>query len=348
VYLAVFRFGLFTSVPVARRNILENMADGFLVVDQAGQIIDANQQARKIFGGEPVIDEPVKAVYPAYERELRDQRNGHASHEYQRCIGDRDVVFDVQISPVSGIGGRVEAHIVRFSDITERKEREQELEATKRELERSNKKLDQFAGMVSHDLRNPLTVIKGRAQLLRPEAPDEHVEPIESNVERMEAMIEDLLTLSRAGESVDESEPISLATVVSDSGEAISSDDIELDVDVPNDVEVEADGDRLRHVFENLFRNAREHNDPPVRIRVGTLSDGTGLVSGFFIADDGVGIPESDRKAVFEHGYTTNTDGTGFGLSIVEEIVEAHGWTISVTESDAGGVRFEVQTTGQG
>jgi PAS domain S-box-containing protein len=346
VYLAVFKFGLFTSLPVARRKVLGDMADGFLVVDSQSQIIDANQQAREIFGGREVINEPIEAVYPAYEQE--QQGNSQARYEYRRRVGGRNRFFDVQISPVSGIGGRVDAHVVRFSDITERKEREQELEATKRELERSNEKLDQFAGMVSHDLRNPLNVIKIRAELLRAEAPDEHVEPIESNVERMEAMIDDLLTLSRAGESVDDPEPISLATVVADSWATVGSDDVELDVDIPSDVEIEADGDRLRHVFENLFRNASEHNDPPVAIRVGTLSSETGSISGFFIADDGTGIPETDREAVFEQGYTTNTDGTGFGLSIVEEIVEAHGWTISVTESDAGGARFEVHTTGPG
>jgi PAS domain S-box-containing protein len=346
VYLAVFRFGLFTSVPVARRKVLGDMADGFLVVDTGNQIIDANQQAREIFGGRPVIDEPIEAVYPAYEQE-RDQENSQSSHEYRRRVGDRDRFFDVQVSPVSGIGGRVDAHVVRFSDITERKERERELEATKRKLERSNEKLDQFAGMVSHDLRNPLNVIMGRAELLRAEAPDEHVEPIERNVERMETMIDDLLTLARAGESVDDPEPIPLASVVADSWAAVSSDDVKLDMDILDDEVVEADDDRLRHVFENLFRNAIEHNDSPVTIRVGTLSDEGGSVSRFYISDDGTGIPESDREKVFEHGYTTNTDGTGFGLSIVEEIVEAHGWNISVGESDAGGARFDVHTTGQ-
>jgi signal transduction histidine kinase len=187
----------------------------------------------------------------------------------------------------------------------------------------------------------------GRAELLRAEAPDEHVEPIERNVERMETMIDDLLTLARAGESVDDPEPIPLASVVADSWAAVSSDDVELDMDIPDDEVVEADDDRLRHVFENLFRNAIEHNDSPVTIRVGTLSDDGGSVSRFYISDDGTGIPESDREDVFEHGYTTNTDGTGFGLSIVEEIVEAHGWNISVGESDAGGARFDVHTTGQ-
>jgi PAS domain S-box-containing protein len=345
VYLSVFRFGLFNSVPVARRKVLGDMADGFLVVDSENRIIDANQQAREIFGGGPLISEPIDAVYPAYERTVRDQRDDPTTDEYHRRIGDRDRVFDVQISPVAGIGGRIDAHVVRFSDITERKERERELKATKRELERSNEKLDQFAGLVSHDLRNPLTVIKARAEILRGEAPEEHVAPILRNADRMETMIEDLLTLSRAGERIEDPTSISLATVVADSWAAVSSDDVELDVNISTGVSVAADADRLRHVFENLFRNAREHNDPPVTVRVGTLTDETGSISGFFVADDGTGIPASEREEVFEHGYTTNRDGTGFGLSIVEEIVEAHGWTISVGESEAGGARFEVYTT---
>jgi PAS domain S-box-containing protein len=249
-------------------------------------------------------------------------------------------IFKTTRIPFETWGTDEDAVLGYARDVTDLKEYEQELEET-------NEKLDHFAGVVSHDLRNPLNVIKGRAELLRAEAPDEHVEPIERMVERMETMIEDLLILSRAGESVTDPEPISLATVVADSWAAVSSDGLELDVDIPDDVEVAADGDRLRQTFENLFRNAGEHNDPPVTIRLGTLTDETAAVSGFFVADDGTGIPESERAEVFDQGYTTNRDGTGFGLSIVKEIVEAHGWTISVSESDTGGARFNVHMIGR-
>jgi signal transduction histidine kinase len=98
-----------------------------------------------------------------------------------------------------------------------------------------------------------------------------------------------------------------------------------------------ADPDRLQQLFENLFRNAVEHAGDDVTIRVGAL-DG----DGFYIEDDGPGIPEDKREKVFDSGFTTNRDGTGFGLAIVMEIVEAHGWQISVTEGDTGGARFEV------
>ena len=73
-------------------------------------------------------------------------------------------------------------------------------------------------------------------------------------------------------------------------------------------------------------------------VTVGALDDG------FYVEDDGQGIPEADRNRVFEEGYSTSRDGTGFGLSIVSEFAAARGWTVSVTEGDAGGARLEILT----
>lgn len=107
---------------------------------------------------------------------------------------------------------------------------------------------------------------------------------------------------------------------------------------------IQADYDRLLHIFENLFRNAVEHNDPPIAVRVGMLgqppseTDSTGLV----VEDDGSGVPADDPEQIFEQGYTTRDQGTGLGLSIVQEIAEAHGWSITVTEGEDGGVRVEI------
>jgi signal transduction histidine kinase len=93
---------------------------------------------------------------------------------------------------------------------------------------------------------------------------------------------------------------------------------------------------RKQELFENLYRNAIQHDGEAITVRVGDVDDG------FYVADTGVGIPESDLRNVFDAGYSTADDGIGFGLRIVEEIVEAHGWKISATESEQGGARFEV------
>ena len=79
-----------------------------------------------------------------------------------------------------------------------------------------------------------------------------------------------------------------------------------------------------------------EHGGEDVTVRIGEL-DG-----GFSVEDDGPGIPPEDREQIFDAGYSTTRDGTGFGLSIVQEIIEAHGWTVAVTEGADGGARFEI------
>jgi signal transduction histidine kinase len=73
-----------------------------------------------------------------------------------------------------------------------------------------------------------------------------------------------------------------------------------------------------------------------VTVTIGELDDGV------YVADDGPGIPPEEREDVFEAGYSTSGSGTGFGLSIVEQVAEAHDWTVRVTESASGGARFEI------
>jgi GAF domain-containing protein len=212
-----------------------------------------------------------------------------------------------------------------------------ELERRERErgLERENERLSKFASVVSHDLRNPLSVAQGHLQVLDAgDADDETVAEIAAALDRMEALIEDVLTLARDGEVVDDPEVVSLPAAATEAARVVDAPDITLDVprDTPS---VRADPERLRTILENLFRNSVEHGDAS-SIRV-SVDDGI-----LFVADDGTGIPVDDRESVFEHGFTTNEDGTGFGLAIVEEIADAHGWTVSLPASDTGGARFEL------
>ncbi|WP_435358254.1 PAS domain-containing protein [Haloarchaeobius sp. DFWS5] len=247
------------------------------------------------------------------------------------------------------------------------------------ELRRQNEQLEQFASVVSHDLRNPLTVASLRTELAREEHDSEHLAAIEAAHEKMESLIEDILTLARRGDAIDQTVPVSLSTVASEAWSSLDTGNAVLDV--VDDFRFEADPSRTTQLFENLFRNAVEHGAPRVSddvgdavdhsstspqqaegavehgppdeetatltVRVGSLAgDATtdGLQhqpSGFYVEDDGPGIPPEERDRVFESGYTTSSEGTGFGLAIVERIAEAHGWTNRVTESEAGGARFE-------
>ena len=204
------------------------------------------------------------------------------------------------------------------------------------ELERQNEQLGEFASVISHDLRNPLTVANGYLELASETGDDEYFTKIESAHDRMNAIIEDVLALTRQGERIAETSSVDLAAIAEDAWENVATADAELmkadDLD-----EIEADEGRLTQLFENLYRNAIDHAGEDVTVRVGQSP------TGFYVEDDGPGIPEPERETVFESGYTTGEEGTGMGLSIVETIATAHGWTVGVGEGTEDGARFEIQ-----
>ena len=204
-----------------------------------------------------------------------------------------------------------------------------ERHAQQQELRRQNERLERFASVVSHDLRNPLSVAKGRIEMID----DEHAAVVERNLDRMEAIIDDVLTLAREGRSVEETEPVDLVALLANCWENVETAAATLST--PDEVTIIADKSRCRQLLENLIRNSVEHGGEDVTVTLGELD------TGFYLEDDGPGIPEDEREEIFEAGYTTNREGTGFGLNIVSEIAEAHGWTVEATAGTDGGARFE-------
>lgn len=208
--------------------------------------------------------------------------------------------------------------------------------ARQEETMRERDRLEEFAQIVSHDLRNPHTVAVGRLELAQDECDSDHLADVETALQRMEAIIEDTLTLAREGQTVGETEPVDLADIVKECWGMVQTG--QANIEIESTMLMEADRDRLNHVFENLMRNAIEHAGPDVTIRVGRLAD----ENGFYVADDGPGIAAEVRDSLFEPGEKGGIGGSGFGLAIVNRTVEAHGWDIRVTESDTGGARFEI------
>ncbi|MFW6017824.1 MAG: GAF domain-containing protein [Halapricum sp.] len=208
-----------------------------------------------------------------------------------------------------------------------------------RELERKNERIEEFTRVVSHDLRNPLQVARSQLELLQT-AHDHDFEEIDAAMrahERIETLIDDLLALARDGERDISLEEVELDDAAERCWGTVETADASLDI--RTDRTIPADRGQLRHLLENLFHNAAEHGGD-VTVTVGDLEDG------FYVEDDGPGIPIEDRPDIFETGYSTATGGGGLGLAIVKRVVDAHGWEIDVTSGAAGGARFEI--TGEG
>ncbi|WP_299330884.1 PAS domain S-box protein [Haloplanus sp.] len=241
-------------------------------------------------------------------------------------VPEEGTVYRTVLVPVV-TDGEVTHVVGTAQDITEQKHREEQ-------LQRQNDRLEEFASVVSHDLRNPLRVANGRLELAREECESQSLDEVDRALDRMDALVGDLLTLAHEGEAVTDLEPVNLAAVAEGCWANVDTRDAMLVTDV--DQTIYADESRLKQVFENLVRNAVEHGGEEVIVTVGDLDDG------FYVEDDGPGIPGDGRDDVFDAGYTTTDEGTGFGLSIVEQVVDAHDWGICVTAGSEGGARFEI------
>jgi PAS domain S-box-containing protein len=285
------------------------------------------------------------ADQPAVIEALEQVLDGEEVSAVQQ-IEDR--FYETAYQPVVDGDDTVSGAIGVAMDITERRRRE-------RELQRQNDRLEDFVGVVSHDLKNPLSVAKGRVELAREKRESDNLDSAATALERMDELISDLLKLARDGTRVNEIRAVPLADAVDECWGTVETGGGTLVVDT--DLTIRADPGRLQHLLANLLRNAVEHGaagddapergaaadrsdaeDATVTITVGTLDGETG----FYVEDDGRGIPEAQRARIFESGYSTAEEGSGFGLAIVKEAAEAHGWTIAATEGAAGGARFEI------
>ncbi|RQH03300.1 PAS domain-containing sensor histidine kinase [Natrarchaeobius oligotrophus] len=318
------------TIPLHSTNLLT-------VLDENGIIQYESPSIERIYGfdqndlvGEQVADyfhpEDRDRIVEAFQLVVASEEYAVEAVEYRHERADGTYCWVESIASANPTPDGF--YVVNTRDISDQREREAE-------LRRKNERLLEFAKIVSHDLRNPLNVAQGSTELARTECESEHLDAIEWAHDRMEVLIDDILTLARTGNQIDDLEPVSLAALTRECWRQVMTNDATLVVETERTIR--ADPYRLQQLLENLVRNAIEHGGRRTTVTVGDLPNR----DGFYVADDGQGIPKSARNAVFETGYSTSENGAGLGLRIVEQIALTHGWDISLTESDAGGARFE-------
>jgi PAS domain S-box-containing protein len=303
------------------------------VLDPEGTILDVNHRFCEELGYEEddVIGRPIWEIDQLVDEDDVRILLGDFVHGERRK-------FEGVYRRRDGSTFPVEVHLLRLDiegqdrfmaisrDISERKQHEVG-------LEQRNQQLEEFASVVSHDLRNPLNVAQGRLKLAQEEWDSEHLEDVANALARSQDLIDDLLTLAKEGNRVSDIEPVDLGMLAENCWRNVETG--ESTITVETDSTIRADRSRLTQLLENLYRNAIEHGGDDVIVTVGDLS------GGFYVEDDGPGISADKRKDVFDVGFSTTESGTGFGLSIIEQIANAHSWEVGIAESDTGGARIE-------
>lgn len=349
------------------RELYDRAPMAYLTLDTDGTITRVNKRFEEIVGHpeEEVVGQPVLELFEPGEdgrkpaRELLDRfQSGEPVRGEELAMttaaGDTIwVTFTVRSVETPGKPEHPRT-LSMVMDITERKRAEQRLEYYAKELERSNEDLQQFAYVVSHDLQEPIRMIKSYLELLErrygeelTEEANEFIDYATDGADRMSTLIKSLLAYSRVGTQAEPFQEVDLGHVLEDvrADLAVSIDDTEARIETGELATVIADPNQIRQLVQNLVSNALKYSDkdePQIRV---SLEEGAGLQR-LIVEDDGPGVPEDERDQIFDAfhrvGARPDTSGTGMGLAICKRIAERHGGGLKVEDSELGGARFVV------
>lgn len=327
--------------------LFNSMAEGVLILDQAGRVQLVNRSLREFFGlKSEVRAQTIMEAFRLQElvelvKRLPGERVVQA-HELE-LPGVNGRWLEVNAAAVLDRDGTQHGSILVFHDLTRLKQ----LENTRQE----------FVANVSHELRTPLSLIKGFVETLLdgakndPDLADRFLRTIEKHTDRLTYLIEDLLTISRleSGQIVMNLHPVVLreeaGRVIDDLQARAAEKNVVLVNGVPAGLQARADADRLQQVLFNLVENAIKYGRTAGRVTIGGKANGDEKAE-LWVEDDGPGIPPESRERVFERFYRVDrarsreTGGTGLGLAIVKHIVQAHGGEVWVKSEVGKGATF--------
>ena len=313
-----------------------------IVLDGDGEVVRANERAETVLNlskseitnrsfNDPdweIVDEegtPIPEDALPFDR-VRESGEPVYGVEHGIRRPDGDVVWlSINAAPLRDERGEIEHVVAVLSDTTSAKRQTQTLNATINQLEG-------FGSILSHDLGNILQIAQGRLSLARETGEEEQFEAVEESVDRAMEMLDELTTAMKAGSVVEEVSTVDVGTVFDRAWSSQATENATREIE--EGIEIQADAMALQRMLENLIRNTFEHGEDTATVRVGSL-DG-----GFYVEDDGPGIPEDKREKVVEPEYTTKADGTGTGLVSIHQIALAHGWDMTIDDGTDGGARF--------
>jgi PAS domain S-box-containing protein len=346
------------------RGILDSAPDAMVITDTQGHIVLLNGETERLFGypREELLGQPIEMLVPERFRASHPQlREAYTAHPRMRSMmkgldlrglrkGGIEFPVEVMLSPVASPEGILVTAAIR--DITERKRAEEHLLKTVAELKRSNDELEQFAYVASHDLQEPLRMVSSYVQLLAKRYSGqldadahEFIAYAVDGSNRMQGLIQDLLTYSRAGAGDNELREISSETALTNALANLGATIAESGAVVTHDLlpTITTDSTQLTQVFQNLVGNAIKYRgiEAP-RVHVSATRSAVPEWT-FAVRDNGLGIePEYFEKIfiLFQRLHGREFAGTGIGLAICKKMLERLGGRIWVESQAEKGSTF--------
>ncbi|MBW1691380.1 MAG: PAS domain S-box protein [Deltaproteobacteria bacterium] len=340
-----------TRIKAFSDTVVENMPIGLLTLDREGRVTSFNQTAEAVLGrssGE-VVGKKAHEILPEQLWALIDERKSKhdiIERDVDCALGGGNIVpLEASVSSLFGDNGESLGEVLLFRDLTE-------VQELKREVERNRRlaSIGRLAAGIAHEIRNPLSSIKGFATYFREryrDVPEDQktAEIMIQEVERLNRVIGQLLEfarpmkLNKRQSNIHEVITYSLKMVqkqAQDRGIAISTNLS------PEIVDVSIDTDRISQVLLNLYLNAIEAMDQGGVLHIdSSLDEESGTVT-IVVSDTGAGIKREDLAHVFDPYFTTKQSGTGLGLAIVHRIIEAHRGEVRIESEPGTGTRVTI------
>jgi PAS domain S-box-containing protein len=339
------------------KSLVENATDFIFMIDEHERVVSLNKSAANLFRKEPseIIGNTIFDLFPEevagqFSKSLKQVfKTGRISMSESRMVaGEKEMWISTSLSPVRGHKGEVVTVMGIARNITERKRMEQELAANSMKLEQANQAKSEFLASMSHELRTPLNAIIGFSELMLDRVPGEvnekqreFLSDILNSGLHLLSLINDILDLSKI-----EARKMELKLESLDLAEAMLDEnkhklEIILEDRLPP---VRADKDRLRQIFFNLLSNAIKFTPPGGELRI--EANKLGGSCQINVIDNGIGIKESDQERLFQPFVQAEalpgkkTEGTGLGLALTKQFVEACGGTIRLESKYGKGSKF--------
>ncbi|MFD1705936.1 PAS domain S-box protein [Siminovitchia sediminis] len=326
------------------RQLVENFQDTVGIITRDGSCLYINDSGKKLFGvtskeeviGKSIFDFVSSEAHDVINHQMKDQLANHPSElTFSRHDG---IKKHVGIKLIPTIYKERESFHIVIRDLTEQKKTEELIHRTEK-----LSVVGQLAAGIAHEIRNPLTAIKGFTQLLRKESHNDYFEVMLSELERIEEIVSDLLILAKPQPS--KTEKVHIGALIEDTIDLFKSEALLRNVEIHSHIQlthqcIEGEADKLKQVYINLIKNAIEAMPDGGTIEISAYPENGKIITQ--IKDSGIGIPDERLSKLGEPFYSTKEQGTGLGLMICNRIIKNHNGKMKIESTAGAGTTIHV------